>query len=108
MTSRRTFSSTLLAPLYPAQHPDMDRTNSYKNDYDTQSIRSFRSSTSGSVSEAGRTEAMSLARPRTDQEIEDRFVDFMVSASPSRTSFSCIIETGVKESEICEDHFICS
>ncbi|KAH7045424.1 hypothetical protein BKA57DRAFT_79829 [Linnemannia elongata] len=55
----------------------MDRTNSYKNDNDTQSIRSFRSSTSGSVSEAGRTEAMSLARPRTDQEIEDRFVDFM-------------------------------
>ncbi|KAF9102025.1 hypothetical protein BGX29_005014 [Mortierella sp. GBA35] len=55
----------------------MDRSNSYKNDYDTQSIRSLRSSTSGSVSEAGRTEAMSLARPRTDQEIEDRFVDFM-------------------------------
>ncbi|KAG0279795.1 hypothetical protein BGZ95_000200 [Linnemannia exigua] len=55
----------------------MDRSNSYKNDYDTQSIRSFRSSTSGSVSEAGRTEAMSLARPRTDQEVEDRFVDFM-------------------------------
>ncbi|KAF9122342.1 hypothetical protein BGW39_009803 [Mortierella sp. 14UC] len=55
----------------------MDRSHSYKNDYDTQSIRSFRSSTSGSVSEPGRTEAMSLARPRTDQEIEDRFVDFM-------------------------------
>ncbi|KAF9147778.1 hypothetical protein BG015_010519, partial [Linnemannia schmuckeri] len=55
----------------------MDRSNSYKDDYDTQSIRSFWSSTSGSISEAGRTEAMSLARPRTDQEIEDRFVDFM-------------------------------
>ncbi|KAF9921658.1 hypothetical protein FBU30_008285 [Linnemannia zychae] len=55
----------------------MDRSNSYKNDHDVQSIRSFRSSTSGSVSEASRTEAMSLARPQTDQEIEDRFVDFM-------------------------------
>lgn len=30
------------------------------------------------MSDAGRTEAISLARPRTDQEIEDRFVDFMV------------------------------
>lgn len=42
------------------------------------SVRSFRTSTSGTASEAGRTEAMSLARPRNDQEIEDRFVDFMV------------------------------
>ncbi|KAG0317729.1 hypothetical protein BG000_004435, partial [Podila horticola] len=41
------------------------------------SVRSFRTSTSGTASEAGRTEAMSLARPRNDQEIEDRFVDFM-------------------------------
>ncbi|KAG0256761.1 hypothetical protein DFQ27_005516 [Actinomortierella ambigua] len=45
------------------------------NNFDTQSVRSYRTSTSGS--EAGRIEAMSLARPRTDQEIEDRFLDFM-------------------------------
>ncbi|KAG0019125.1 hypothetical protein BGZ82_000238 [Podila clonocystis] len=48
-----------------------------RNNDDAISIRSYRSSTSGTVSEAGRTEAMSLARPRTDQEIEDRFLDFM-------------------------------
>ncbi|KAF9017972.1 hypothetical protein BGZ52_004645, partial [Haplosporangium bisporale] len=54
----------------------MHRPHSPNND-DTVSIRSYRSSTSGTVSEAGKTEAMSLARPRTDQEIEDRFVDFM-------------------------------
>ncbi|KAG0347011.1 hypothetical protein BG004_000301 [Podila humilis] len=54
----------------------MDRPQSPTNN-DAVSIRSYRSSTSGTVSEAGRTEAMSLARPRTDQEIEDRFVDFM-------------------------------
>ncbi|KAF9363124.1 hypothetical protein BGX34_004815 [Mortierella sp. NVP85] len=47
------------------------------SNHDAQSIRSHRSSTSGTVSDAGRTEAMSLARPRTDQEIEDRFVEFM-------------------------------
>ncbi|KAG0049422.1 hypothetical protein BGZ83_005772 [Gryganskiella cystojenkinii] len=52
----------------------LDRPTSPSN-FDAQSVRSFRTSTSGS--EAGRTEAMSLARPRTDQEIEDRFVDFM-------------------------------
>ncbi|KAF9936663.1 hypothetical protein BGZ67_002157 [Mortierella alpina] len=54
----------------------LDRPTSPSN-FDTQSVRSFRTSTSGTPSEAGRTEAMSLARPRTDQEIEDRFVDFM-------------------------------
>ncbi|KAF8940983.1 hypothetical protein BGZ58_003405 [Dissophora ornata] len=59
----------------------MDRSTSHNGshhnhpNHDAQSMRSYRSSTS--VSEAGRTEAMSLARPRTDQEIEDRFVDFM-------------------------------
>ncbi|KAG0052875.1 hypothetical protein BGZ83_002023 [Gryganskiella cystojenkinii] len=63
----------------------MDRSNSHSrhqslhdnNNNDTQSVRSYKTSTSGTVSESGRTEAMSLARPRTDQEIEDRFVDFM-------------------------------
>ncbi|KAF9956390.1 hypothetical protein BGZ72_002808 [Mortierella alpina] len=54
----------------------LDRPTSPSN-FDTQSVRSYRTSTSGTASEAGRTEAMSLARPRTDQEIEDRFVDFM-------------------------------
>ncbi|CAO3564056.1 unnamed protein product [Mortierella alpina] len=54
----------------------LDRPTSPSN-FDTQSVQSFRTSTSGTASEAGRTEAMSLARPRTDQEIEDRFVDFM-------------------------------
>jgi len=61
----------------------MDRSNTHgrhlsHHDNDAQSVRSHRTSASGTVSEAGRTEAMSLARPRTDQEIEDRFVDFMV------------------------------
>lgn len=55
-----------------------------RNNDDAISIRSYRSSTSGTVSEAGRTEAMSLARPRTDQEIEDRFLDFMVSPKDTR------------------------
>ncbi|KAF9356289.1 hypothetical protein BGX26_005472 [Mortierella sp. AD094] len=60
----------------------MDRSHSHTGhhnhpNHDAQSIRSYRSSTSGTVSEAGRADAMSLARPRTDQEIEDRFVDFM-------------------------------
>ncbi|KAF8928493.1 hypothetical protein BGZ52_003270, partial [Haplosporangium bisporale] len=54
-----------------------ERPTSPSNNFDTMSIRSFRTSTSGTASEAGRTEAMSLARPRNDQEIEDRFVDFM-------------------------------
>ncbi|KAG0250651.1 hypothetical protein BG011_008195 [Mortierella polycephala] len=59
----------------------MDRSVSHHNQHhhhashDAHSIQSHKSSPSGS--EAGRTEAMSLARPRTDQEIEDRFVDFM-------------------------------
>jgi hypothetical protein len=72
----------------------MDRSNSYRNDHDSQSIRSFRSSTSGSVSEAGRTEAMSLARPRTDQEIEDRFVDFMVSGYNTSQIFFFAVTLG--------------
>ncbi|KAG0363394.1 hypothetical protein BG005_000647 [Podila minutissima] len=54
-----------------------ERPTSPSNNFDTMSVRSFRTSTSGTASEAGRTEAMSLARPRNDQEIEDRFVDFM-------------------------------
>ncbi|KAF9115471.1 hypothetical protein BGX27_007724 [Mortierella sp. AM989] len=53
----------------------LDRSTS-PNNYDTQSVRSYRTSTSGTASEAGRTEIISLARP-TDQEIEDRFIDFM-------------------------------
>ncbi|GJJ73060.1 hypothetical protein EMPS_05418 [Entomortierella parvispora] len=64
------------------QRASMDRSNTHGrhpslHDNDAQSVRSHRTSASGTVSEAGRTEAMSLARPRTDQEIEDRFVDFM-------------------------------
>ncbi|KAF9394110.1 hypothetical protein BGX21_010485 [Mortierella sp. AD011] len=60
----------------------MDRSYSHtghhsNSNHDPQSTLSYRLSTSGTVSEAGRTEAMSLTRPRTDQEIEDRFVDFM-------------------------------
>ncbi|KAG0323772.1 hypothetical protein BG004_003617, partial [Podila humilis] len=58
-------------------HSGTDRPTSPSNNFDTMSIRSFKTSTSGTASEAGRTEAMSLARPRNDQEIEDRFVDFM-------------------------------
>ncbi|KAF9416289.1 hypothetical protein BGZ94_010254 [Podila epigama] len=54
-----------------------DRPTSPSNNFDTMSIRSFRTSTSDTASEAGRSKAMSLARPRNDQEIEDRFVDFM-------------------------------
>ncbi|KAK3818629.1 MAG: hypothetical protein J3Q66DRAFT_175596 [Benniella sp.] len=43
----------------------------------TQSVRSFRTSISG-PSEAGRAEPpLPLVRPRNDQEIEDRFIDFM-------------------------------
>jgi hypothetical protein len=66
----------------------LDRPTS-PNNYDAQSVRSYRTSTSGTASEAGRTEAMSLARPRTDQEIEDRFVDFMASSGSLRFCFSC-------------------
>ncbi|KAG0009907.1 hypothetical protein BGZ80_001945, partial [Entomortierella chlamydospora] len=60
----------------------MDRSHSHtghrsSSSCDSQSILSYRSSTSGTASEAGRMDAMSLTRPRTDQEIEDRFVDFM-------------------------------
>ncbi|KAF9582632.1 hypothetical protein BGW38_010954, partial [Lunasporangiospora selenospora] len=56
----------------------LDRPMSPINSHDTQSVRSYRTSTSGTPSEAGRAEAAaSLARPKTDQEIEDRFVDFM-------------------------------
>ncbi|KAI1302148.1 hypothetical protein EDD11_005716 [Mortierella claussenii] len=53
----------------------MNRSNSRNSNHDTQSIRSHRSS--NSVSEVGKADVMPLARPRTDQEIEDRFVDFM-------------------------------
>ncbi|KAF9082646.1 hypothetical protein BGX23_012256, partial [Mortierella sp. AD031] len=52
-----------------------DRPTSPNNNFDTQSIRSYRTSTSGTASEAGRAEAFSRTRPPTDQEIEDRFVD---------------------------------
>ncbi|KAF9925656.1 hypothetical protein FBU30_004607 [Linnemannia zychae] len=53
-----------------------DRPTSPNNhNFDTQSVRSYRTSTSGTTSEAGRAEALSMARPRSDQEIEDRFVD---------------------------------
>ncbi|KAF9357922.1 hypothetical protein BGX26_002860 [Mortierella sp. AD094] len=73
-------SGTTLAS-FPTGHnrvsSGQDRPTSPSNNYDAQSIRSYRTSTSGTMSEAGRTEIMSLARPRTDQEIEDRFVDFM-------------------------------
>ncbi|KAG0235138.1 hypothetical protein BGW42_005788 [Actinomortierella wolfii] len=61
-------SSSMDRPMSP-------HNSNHNNNFDTQSVRSYRTSTSGS--EAGRTEAMSLARPRTDQEIEDRFLDFM-------------------------------
>ncbi|KAG0377050.1 hypothetical protein BGX24_006792 [Mortierella sp. AD032] len=50
-------------------------TSPNNNNFDTQSIRSYRTSTSGTTSEAGRAEALSMNRPRSDQEIEDRFVD---------------------------------
>lgn len=71
---RRKYSSSMHRPQSP-------------NNDDTVSIRSYRSSTSGTVSEAGKTDAMSLARPRTDQEVEDRFFDFMVSPVSSHLIF---------------------
>lgn len=48
------------------------------NNFDTQSVRSYRTSTSGTASEAGRAEVLSMTRPPSDQEIEDRFVDVIV------------------------------
>ncbi|KAF9135578.1 hypothetical protein BGW39_001904 [Mortierella sp. 14UC] len=50
-------------------------TSPNNNNFDTQSVRSYRTSTSGTASEAGRAEALAMTRPRSDQEIEDRFVD---------------------------------
>ncbi|KAH7056568.1 hypothetical protein BKA57DRAFT_522682, partial [Linnemannia elongata] len=61
------------------------------NNFDTQSIRSYRTSTSGTASEAGRAEALSMTRPRSDQEIEDRFVDVIVGAYDFSTILSCYV-----------------
>ena len=58
----------------------MDRSHSHSShhSHDGQAIRSSKSYNSGNINESGRVDAMSLARPKSDKEIEDRFVEFMV------------------------------